>query len=152
MGTHVLSKKGQDKGGQRFLKVLYESRLWSAWLCAVLNGWERRPCDSGGQQDSMMSDSVSTERGHRMGTVFDILITLNILLSCLWQMVSGRHARTFLGLSGPNRMRGAAPQAKSKHILHYIVLSGAKRFQGIKFQIQLKSDNWSDFIKHLLLL
>lgn len=58
----------------------------------------------------------------------------------------------FIPLSGPNRMHGGAPQAKSKHILHYIILWGCERFQGIKFQIQLKSHNSSDFIQSLLLL
>lgn len=36
MGTHMLPKKGWGKRGQRFFEVLYEGRLWSAWLCV---GW-----------------------------------------------------------------------------------------------------------------
>lgn len=137
MGTHVLSKKGQDKEGQRFLKVLYERCFWSAWLCARWMAGNGDPGTREVSRTQWCAILCPQIQGTGTGTVFDVLITFNILLSCLWQMVSGRRACTFLSRSGPNCMHGGAPQAKSKHILQIIVSLGCKRFWGIKYQIKL---------------
>lgn len=107
-----------QKGSEVPQGSVWELLLISLTVCRV-NGWEHRPWDGGGQWDSMMWDFMSTGPGHRMGTVFDILITFNILLSCLWQMVSGRHAQTFFPWEGHISFIVVSHKPKAKQILYH---------------------------------
>lgn len=78
------SKTGPDKRGQRFPQVSVRGLLLISLTVCRVNGWAVWPGNGRGQGDSMMWDFMSTDWGHKTGTVSDILIAFKIVLYDRW--------------------------------------------------------------------